>query len=281
MSEERILSIVETKMSEVFAEQHEALKEKLIELMAQQISKLIAKVETTEQEFMVYKEEHQANSTITIVENTAELEAMKYEHVKKTSALSENITTISNQLSQFRAAIDETNQKLKECNIRLVGVPESQNLNEDLKCDIVKFSKEQLDLHNIFIDDIEEATRLGKARDDKPRDVLVTFKTRQVRNKFYRQRKKLYDPSTMRSQTGIYINEDLPTYRQRLYFDARNLWKRTAIHSVWTSEGTIMVKMEESSVPTPVLSHRDLADLLRKRSDNLPDIDEEQKVIVY
>ncbi len=180
-------------------------------------------------------------------------------------------------LSEFSIEIEITKQKLIQNNVRLVGLPESQPLGSDeMKTNIIQFSEDYLGLDDLSKDDIEEATRLGKEQEDKPRDVLITFRNKQIRNKFYRQRRNLYDTSTMRSPTGIYINEDLTPYRQRLYFDARNLRKRAAIHSVWTSDGTIMIKLEESSIPKPMLNHRDLADLLRKSSDGTSGTNDDQ-----
>ena len=266
LSEEKILTLVENKMSEVFVEQYEELKEKLVTLMAQQVSKLIAKVDNIEQEFLKYKEdqEDQPNNAITIVENSAELEAFKSSQSKKSIELSKIIANISSQLSEFSIEIESTKQKLKQNNVRLVGLPESQPLGSNEITNIIQFSDDHLGFEDLSKDDIEEVTRLGKEREDKPRDVLITFRNKQIRNKFYRNRRNLYDASTMRSSSGVYINEDLTPYRQRLYFDARNLRKRAAIHSVWTSEGTIMVKLEESSIPKSIFNHRDLADLLRK-----------------
>ncbi len=186
LSEEDVLTLIETKMSSVFAEQYEELKDKLITLMAQQVSKLIAKVNDIEQEFLKYKEEHQdqCNNAITIVENTTELEAIKNSQAKKSAALSKNIDSISNQLNEFRGEIDSTQQKLKENNVRLVGLPESQPFDGDeLKSNVIQFSGDHLGLHSISEDDIEEVTRLGKVHEDKPRDVLITFRSKQTRNK--------------------------------------------------------------------------------------------------
>ena len=245
--------------------------------MAQQVSKLIAKVDGIERDFLEYKEGQAPSKTITIVESTPEVEAIQSsqaKNMKKTDALSKKIDDISNQLREFRVETDAMQQKLKENNLRLVGLPESQPFDEeDMKSKIVKFSKDHLALENISSEDIEEVTRLGKAAEDKIRDVLITFRSKQTRNKFYLRRKKLYDVDTMRSLSGIYINEDLTPYRQRLYFDTRNLRKRATIHSVWTSQGTIMVKLEEHSLPTSILTHRELADLLRENSDNPSDAD--------
>ena len=88
LCQETVFTFVEEKMAEVFSTQYEELKEKLITLMAQQVSKLITKVDRIEQDFLKYKEAHQPSSTFTIVENSAELEAIKNCQAKKTEALS-------------------------------------------------------------------------------------------------------------------------------------------------------------------------------------------------
>ncbi len=268
ISNEHILKIVESKMADMFTKQYEELKDKLLTVLAQQVSKLIAKVDIIEEEFVQFKEDHQCNP-ITIIENTPEQQAIQDKQARKTETLSRNITDMSNQLNEVRANVDATEQKLKENNIRLVGLPEWQFMEEgNTKTEIVKFSKEYLALDDISSEDIEEVTRLGKIKEDKPRDVLIKFRSKQKRNKFYSRRKNLYDANTRRSSSGIYLNEDLTPYRQRLFFDARNLRNKEVIHSVWTTTGTIMIKVEENSLPKPIMTHRDLADVLRENSNN-------------
>ncbi len=248
LSKEGILTIVESKMSEVFTKQYEELKDKLLTVVAQQVSKLIVKVDNIEEEFVRFKEDHQCNP-ITIIENTPEQQAIQDKQAKKTEALSKNITDISNQLNEVRINIDATEQKLKENNIRLVGLPEWQSMEEgNTKTAIIKLSKEYLGLDDIISDDIEEVTRLGKKTEDKPRDVLIKFRCKKKRNNFYSQRKNLYDANSRRSPSGIYLNEDLTPYRQRLYFDARNLRNKAVIHSVWTTAGNIVIRVEENSL---------------------------------
>ncbi len=52
-----------------------------------------------------------------------------------------------------------------------------------MKSNIIQFSEDHLGLQDISKDDIEEVTRLGKVREDKPRDVLITFRNKQIRDK--------------------------------------------------------------------------------------------------
>ncbi len=105
---------------------------------------------------------------------------------------------------------------------------------------------------------------------------MFKFRSKLKRNKFYSRRQNLYDANTRRSSTGIYLNEDLTPYRQRLFFDARNLRNNAVIHSVWTTTGNIMIKEEEKSIPKPILTHRDLADVLRENSNNRNNMHDDQ-----
>ena len=154
-----------------------------------------------------------------------------------------------------------------------MGLPENETQESscELRDKIIEFSRQHLKISDICKEDIESVNRMGQKNDNKHRDVIVRFKQRDTRNEFYRGRRKLYDPNTKRSTTGVYVNDDLTPYRQRLFFDARNLRKRAAIFSVWTSLGTVMVKVEESSTPKPVKTHRELADLLRQSQIEIQD----------
>ncbi len=252
-------------MSQVFEKQYEDLKDKLINLMAKEISKLKEKVNNIEQEFQTFKEVHTLEA-IASMESNQELQAQQTTQLKKTETLSKNINRISEQLSNVDVEIDNLRQLMKENNVRVIGLPENDEETGELKEKIVVFSKEQLKFPDFNEDDIAEVHHLGKSSKDKTRDIIIKFKDREVRNKFYQQRKKLYSDDIRKSLTGIYINEDLTQYRQRLYFDTRNLRKRSAIYAVWTSSGTIMVKLKESCEPQPIKTHRDLANLLRQNN---------------
>ena len=180
---------------------------------------------------------------------------------------------MSEQLNGIQVDIEETKQNLREKNIRLVGLleDESKESDSELKNKIIEFSRQHLEIPDIDSDDIEEVNRLGQKSMNKHRDIIIRFKHKDSRDKFYQRRRNLYDPETKRSHTGIYINEDLTAYRQRLYFDARNLGKKATIFAVWTASGTIMVKLKEYSTPTPIQNHRDLANLLQQNQIEVTD----------
>ncbi len=244
-------------MSEVFEAQYEELKDKLITLMAKEVSKLQNKVNGIEQDFQSLKEAQNSN-TIAIIERSQECQSLQVSQQKKSDSLSRDISHISEQLSNMQVDIENTKQLLKQNNIRLVGLEEncSSESENELASKVIEFSKQHLEITDITIEDVDKVYRLGKNKTNKPCDVIIKFKQRDTRNKFYRSRRKLYDADTKQSSTGMYINEDLTQYRQRLYYDARNLRKKSAIFAAWTSSGTIMVKLREDSQPEPIETHR-------------------------
>ena len=272
LSKANILETIESKMSEEFETRFEDLKDKLITLIAQEVSKLRAKVQNIEQEFEAFKHA-QTNNSIAIVEVNERQETLKTSQQKKADVLTKNVTQISDQLSRVQIDIEETKQTFREKNIRLVGLPENETQESscELRDKINEFSQQHLKISDICKEDIEAVNRMGQKNENKHRDVIVRFKNRDTRNEFYRGRRKLYDPTTKRSTTGVYVNDDLTPYRQRLLFDARNLRKRATIFSVWTFSGTIMVKAEENSIPKPIKTHRELADLIRQSQIEIQD----------
>ena len=61
-----------------------------------------------------------------------------------------------------------------------------------------------------------------------------------------------------REDPPIFINEDLTTFRNKLFYDARCKKKSNKIHSVWTQDGSIVIKVTETSEPVVIRYHADL-----------------------
>ncbi len=172
---------------------------------------------------------------------------------------------MQNQINELNKQLDETDQSLKQNNIKVVGFPEiaNDNDNELAKQAFIEFTNDVLGLNSMSSTDIEQISRMGKPDTNFPRALIVKFKTRAKRNKVYQKRKVLYNSEEHRSSSGIYMNEDLTLYRQRLYYDARRMRKEGRIFATWTSFGNIMVKHHEYDKPIQIRSHKDLAVVLR------------------
>ena len=86
LSKENIMKIVESQMTDIFETQYEELKDKLITLMAKEVSKLQNKVHNIEQEFETFKMAQFSNASA-IVESNEKLEDLQISQHKKTDAL--------------------------------------------------------------------------------------------------------------------------------------------------------------------------------------------------
>ncbi len=69
----------------------------------------------------------------------------------------------------------------------------------------------------------------------------------------------------------IFINEDLTLFRNKLFYDARCKKKSNKLHSVWTQDGRIVIKVTDSSEPVMISSHADLRNAMF--DDSLNDSD--------
>ncbi len=84
-----------------------------------------------------------------------------------------------------------------------------------------------------------------------------------MKNQLYQRRKLLRI-----SREEIFINEDLTSQRSKLFYQARLLRKRSKLFGVWTQNGNIMVKLEESSQPKSIQDYQTLKTLIQNQSVN-------------
>ncbi len=158
----------------------------------------------------------------------------------------------------FDMKLDGIDQAMRENNLRIVGLPES---DEVLKKQIVELLK----LPNVMEGDIDSAYRLGKKKEDKMRDVVVKFASKKKRDVFFAQRKE-----TPKDTNGkkAYINEDLTPFRSKLFYDARCLVRRKRLHSAWSQGGSIMVKGKDYDTPASISSYQELRCIVHRTTTN-------------
>ncbi len=146
---------------------------------------------------------------------------------------------------ETKLALDDLEQESKLNNLRMAGIVEEDGESPQEK--VLKIIQEELSLQTICERDIDLCYRLGRATESKVRDILVRFHSRQKRNLVYRCRHNM-----PRVEAPIYINEDLTLMRSKLFYDARCKKKAGKITAVWTQEGTIIIKTNDSSEPQQI-----------------------------
>ncbi len=158
------------------------------------------------------------------------------------------------KIQEMLIKLDSMEQVQYENDVQLVGLPEPEEGTNDV-AQVLKVAKEKMGL-SIQENEITETIRLGKRKHNKPRDLLVKFKTKQVRETFYGQRKKT--PLSKEIYQNIYVNDRLTRYRKQLFYSARQLFKKKKIAAAWTQKGNVLIRREENDPPKQVFGQKDL-----------------------
>ncbi len=156
--------------------------------------------------------------------------------------------------------IDKIEQGQNHSSIQIVGLPESE---DDTKA-LVKLSKNKLGV-KLKMSDIGQVTRLGKQqKTEKPRNVVVEFKSESTRNEIYKERKKLITCKDPRR--NIYLNDKLTDHRQNMLYSARKLVKSRKIFAAWSQAGNVLVRKSENAKITQVHNHNDLRNIVHEEA---------------
>jgi hypothetical protein len=169
---------------------------------------------------------------------------LKKENVKN----SNQIVKLQNDLASANTRIDELESYTKRDNLLITGLPlssfseatavnstESSNITEQ---SVLKLFNEKLSV-SVLPNDLSIVHRIKKRRSTDPGlpVTIVRFTNRKARDAVYGARRLLKT-----ADMPIYINEDLTKATASLYRQARQLIHSKAIHSAWTSAGTLFIK---------------------------------------
>ncbi len=189
-----------------------------------------------------------------------EIERLEYTNCKKQSVI-----------DQLKIKLDNVEQEKHEQSVQIVGLPESKNEGDDTK-QLTKVLKEKAGL-KIKASDVVEMRRLGKRNELKIRNVIVRFKDKEIREKIYKERKKLIIPGN--PTKSIYLNDSLTQHRQQLLYSARKLVKGKKLYAAWSQAGNILVRLKEDSSIIQVNDNNDLMTI--KRDEFEPDKDDDSR----
>ncbi len=171
-----------------------------------------------------------------------------------TMRLSQQNEHLNSKVQENTIRVDAMDQQLKARNVVIFGLPEVEGKPEDC---VVNLARETLGMENFKATDIESMYRPGKPSQDAPsRKLVVKFKSKRKRDDFYMRRKRT--PIHEEISRNVYINEDLTTFRSKLFHDCRKLVKQGKLHSSWSQSGNIMIKLKSDDRPRPVFNHQEL-----------------------
>ena len=171
-------------------------------------------------------------------------------------------------LYRVESALDETQQYLRRDCLEINGVPISSYENPN------QLVKEVGLLAGVEIDDrhIAAAHKLPDSKNVKNR-LIVKFIQRDKREELYKHRKNLVGknishlPSVEDGNGKIFINESLTSYRKRLFGRIREYKRNNNLKYLWTSNGKIMLKVNDTSPTQAFVTHEQFEDYLDQISN--------------
>ena len=103
-------------------------------------------------------------------------------------------------------------------------------------------------------EEISTAHRVPSCKADAPPKIIVKFTRRDMRNRFYGNRRKLANKKVkdlpdlnLTSTEMVYISESLTPYKKRLFGEVNKQKKKLKWKYIWTQNGRIFIKANENA----------------------------------
>ena len=190
-----------------------------------------------------------------------ELDDTKKKLKQTNSLLDEQIDDSQKMWDEF----DALEQYTRKNSLEIHGIPE--NLYTDPESVVLKVAS----AINVAIkpEEIEISHKLQRAKKGC-RPIIAKFRSHKTKAKLYKERTKLRNvkvsdifesyASAIEAREGIFINENLTSYRRHIVDKASQMKKAKILTSVWTLDGKIFVKCSPDDRPIRILSEEDLED---------------------
>ena len=154
------------------------------------------------------------------------------------------ILSLKKTITEQQAKLEDLEQHGRRDSLRVAGVPENTE-SDDTDAAILDICAAIKVDPPVEPKDIAVSHRVGKTILRKgPRQILVKFATRNVRERVYRAKSALksVNQNTEEGKPKIYINEDLTKFRAGLARKARSIKNAGLISKTWTIYGKVMIK---------------------------------------
>lgn len=187
---------------------------------------------------------------------------------KQQECICEENGKMKREILLLQSKLEEAEQRSRSHNVEIRGVPESESENlliviENL-CSYLKMNLDPSEVCDIF--------RSGrKILPDKPRPIVVIFKSLSIRNNLLRlvkQFNKNCKDSSARFKTDylcldlhsrpVYVSEHLTLKMKQLFGKSRQVALKQNFKFCWYSNGRIYLKKDENSKPVPIINEESL-----------------------
>ncbi|KAK3106950.1 hypothetical protein FSP39_003755 [Pinctada imbricata] len=154
------------------------------------------------------------------------------------------------RVDRAEADIEELEQYGRRTSLRFHNVEVADTNNTD--DEIVKLCKEKLQV-DITPDDINRSHPIGRKNRHGKYQLICRFKNWKIKNKIYREKKKLKNDSSR-----IFVTEDLTSYRQEIVSEIAKAKRAGKVFAFWTNDGRIFIKTSSDGPKYLIRSLHDL-----------------------
>ncbi|CAK1595269.1 unnamed protein product [Parnassius mnemosyne] len=199
-------------------------------------------------------------------ETTKKIEVLS-EHTKKTDNLKSEINNLKLQNQQLNRQMNINEQRDRLLNVELVGIPES--INEDLNDTIFKICKHIGVAVNI--NDILQVNRVSpKVKlPGRSRVIIAKMKSRLLKDNLIslsrKNRLSTEDIGLAGESRPIFINEHLTSHNKQLLKKCKDFAKLNQYQFVWTKNGRIFVRRNDTSPGLQIFDEEDLKKIITKQ----------------
>lgn len=144
--------------------------------------------------------------------------------------------------------LDDNDQRSRAWNLRLSGI-----MNQDAKSTdpIVLDVAKTLGV-DLKADDIDWSHYTSKPDATKGRQLIVCFRSRNIRRDFISARKRLRELPKDNQYSSVYVSEDLTRIRYNLLRSLQQKRKDGKLHAAWSFQGRLFFKTAPEAKPTKI-----------------------------
>ena len=186
--------------------------------------------------------------------------------LQKIQQLSEDHDNLTKQQDEIyedlyyqKIEITALNQYGRRENVEFAGIPESIS-QDKLQAHIIAVMK-SMDI-NISGKDIHALHRIGK-KTSRPRNVIVRFVNRKTAFTTLKSKKKLNSGK----YKHYFVSENLCPYNKKIFNACYRYKKNKELHSVWSYNGNLFVKVRDGDNRVQVEHLEDIQDLFSEDED--------------
>ena len=174
----------------------------------------------------------------------------------------EELNKVKKQATDASHQAEELAQYIRRDCLEISGVPPSESYSSnDIVCSVGKLIGIQ-----ITNGDISTAHPVPSFKSDALPKIVVKFVRRDVRNRFYANRRKLVKKKAcnlpdlgLDLNNNVYISESLTSTRKKLFGEINKERKRLKWKHIWTQNGRIFIKEADAGRSFSFNSFEDLA----------------------